>query len=154
VLNAVFGASGLPHDQDDDLIAMLARSEAVADLLLSRDGANLLTAYRRVANILRIEERKDGPYHDPPVADFYREQAEVDLGQALKSCDIVTHLLESESYGSAMSTVAGLRAPLDAYFDTVTVNTPESDLRRNRLNLLNQVRSVIDQIADFSRIEF
>ena len=63
VLNAVFAARGL--DQEDDLVALLARSDAVASLLQTPDGANLLTAYRRAANILRIEERKDGPFKDP-----------------------------------------------------------------------------------------
>ena len=66
VLNAVFGAKGLDQDRDDDLVAMLARTEAVASLLQTPDGANLLTAYRRAANILRIEERKDGPFSDAP----------------------------------------------------------------------------------------
>ena len=71
VLNAVFAARGL--DQEDDLVALLARSDAVASLLQTPDGANLLTAYRRAANILRIEERKDGPFKAPPDPELYRE---------------------------------------------------------------------------------
>jgi glycyl-tRNA synthetase beta chain len=62
-------------------------------------------------------------------------------------------LLDEEAYGPAMSTMAGLRAPLDSFFEKVTVNAADPDLRRNRLRLLNQVRSIMDQIADFSRIE-
>jgi glycyl-tRNA synthetase beta chain len=154
VLNAVFGAKGLAEARgDDDLIALLARAEAVASLLQSPDGANLLTAYRRAANILRIEERKDGPHQDPPNPDLYRERAEVELDQALANCRIVGRLLDEEAYGPAMSTMATLRAPLDAFFEKVTVNAAEPDLRRNRLRLLSQVRSIMDQIADFSRIE-
>jgi glycyl-tRNA synthetase beta chain len=151
VLNAVFAAKGL--DRDDDLIALLARTEAVAALLTTQDGANLLTAYRRAANILRIEERKDGPFNDPPDPALYREGAEIDLDHALSACGIVVQQLSDEAYGSAMTTMATLRAPLDAFFEKVTVNATEPDLRRNRLRLLSQVRSIMDQIADFSRIE-
>ena len=151
VLNAVFAARGL--GQEDDLVALLARSDAVASLLQTPDGANLLTAYRRAANILRIEERKDGPFKDSPNPDLYREAAEIDLDHALAACHVVVRLLNEEAYGLAMSTMAGLRAPLDAFFEKVTVNATEPTLRRNRLRLLNQVRSMMDQIADFSRIE-
>jgi glycyl-tRNA synthetase beta chain len=151
VLNAVFAARGL--DQEDDLVALLARSDAVASLLQTPDGANLLTAYRRAANILRIEERKDGPFKDSPNPDLYRETAEIDLDHALAACHVVVRLLNEEAYGLAMSNMAGLRTPLDAFFEKVTVNATEPTLRRNRLRLLNQVRSMMDQIADFSRIE-
>jgi glycyl-tRNA synthetase beta chain len=151
VLNAVFATRGL--DQEDDLVALLARSDAVASLLQTPDGANLLTAYRRAANILRIEERKDGPFKASPDPRLYGEAAEIDLDHALAACHVVVRLLNEEAYGLAMSTMAGLRAPLDAFFEKVTVNATEPTLRRNRLRLLNQVRSMMDQIADFSRIE-
>jgi glycyl-tRNA synthetase beta chain len=151
VLNAVFAAKGL--DRDDDLVALLARSEAVTALLQSPDGANLLTAYRRASNILRIEERKDGPFTGPPDPALYREPAEIDLDHALAACGVVVDLLNEEAYGPAMTTMAGLRAPLDAFFENVTVNATDPDLRRNRLRVLSQVRSIMDQIADFSRIE-
>ena len=153
VLNAVFGAKSLDSTRDDDLVALLNRSDAVATLLGTNDGANLLTAYRRAANILRIEERKDGPFNQAPVADLFREQAEIDLDQALVGCGVVVGLLDDESYGAAMATMAKLRMPLDLFFEKVTVNATEPDLRRNRLRLLNQVRSIMDQFADFSRIE-
>ena len=155
-------SEGLRHDileavlsahWDDDLIRTLARTEAVAGLLQTADGANLLTAYRRAANILRIEERKDGPFDTAPLPDLYRDPAENDLHRALGECRIVTRLLDEEAYGPAMNLMASLRAPLDSYFEKVTVNSPEPDLRRNRLRLLAQVRSIMNQIADFSRIE-
>jgi glycyl-tRNA synthetase beta chain len=148
VLDAVLSAHW-----DDDLLRTLARADAVTVLLQSDDGANLLTAYRRAANILRIEERKDGPFKDSPDPELYREAAEIDLDHALAACHVVVRLLNEEAYGRAMSTMAGLRAPLDAFFEKVTVNATEPILRRNRLRLLNQVRSIMDQIADFSRIE-
>jgi len=153
VLNAVFGAKGLGVGQDDDLVALLARTDATAILLQSADGANLLTAYRRAANILRIEEKKDGPHDAPPDPGLFRETAEIDLDQALTAYHGVVSLLEKDDYSSAMTTMAGLRAPLDAFFDEVTVNAPEPELRRNRLRVLARVRSMMDQIADFSRIE-
>jgi glycyl-tRNA synthetase beta chain len=166
VLNAVFEAvSGLRKDVEaayegvahwkpsDDLVALLTRADAVASLLRTPDGANLLAAYRRAANILRIEERKDGPFNDAPDPALFREQSEIDLDQALANCHGVAVLLDEEAYGSAMSTMATLRVPLDSFFEKVTVNAPEPELRRNRLRLLNQVRSIMDQIADFSRIE-
>ena len=151
VLNAVFAAKDLTGD--DDLVALLARTDAVANLLKTEDGANLLTAYRRAANILRIEERKDGPFSDRPQPDLYREQAEIDLDHGLAGCDVVVQMLNDEAYGPAMARMAGLREPLDAFFAKVTVNATEPELRTNRLRLLNQVRSIMDQIADFSRIE-
>ena len=153
VLNAVFGAKGLDRERDDDIVALLARSGAVANLLGTPDGANLLTAYRRAANILRIEERKDGPHTGSPDPDLFREVAERELHQALADCQVVVQLLDQEAYGPAMGTMARLRVPLDLFFEQVTVNATEPDLRRNRLRLLNQVRSIMDQIADFSRIE-
>ena len=116
-------------------------------------GANLLTAYRRAANILRIEERKDGPHRAPPEPALLREPAEIDLGHALGAMDEVVRLLEQERYGAAMTSLARLRAPLDAFFDHVTVNAPEPELRRNRLRLLNLLRATMDRVADFSRIE-
>jgi glycyl-tRNA synthetase beta chain len=151
VLNAVFGARGLKTD--DDLVALLDRAEAVTALLQTPDGANLLTAYRRAANILRIEERKDGPYDAATDAELFREAAEIDLDQALIACDVVGPMLDTEKYGQAMTVMAGLRAPLDAFFEDVTVNAPEPDLRRNRLRVLARIRSIMDRIADFSRIE-
>ena len=173
ILSAVFVAHGLDSGRDDDLTDLFARTDAIAALIQTSDGANLLLAYRRAANILRLEERRDalpdvatdsesgimasliklGPFSDPPNPDLFREPAEVGLNDALISCRHVASLVDQEAYESAMTITATLRAPLDAFFEKVTVNAPEPDLRRNRLRLLNQVRSIMDQIADFSRIE-
>jgi len=152
VLSAVFAAS-LEHGPDDDLTRLLARADAVTGLLGSPEGADLLTAYRRAANILRIEERKDGPHRGPPDPSLLCEQAEVDLDHALKATDAVGTLLAQEKYGSVMTELARLRAPVDAFFDRVTVNAPEPELRRNRLRMLNLLRATMDRVADFSRIE-
>jgi glycyl-tRNA synthetase beta chain len=152
VLAAVFAAKGA-QGADDDLTRLLARTEAVAALLGGADGANLLTAYRRAANILRIETRKDGPHDAPPDASLLREPAEIDLDHSLGAIDVVSSLLEREDFAGAMTELARLRAPLDAFFDKVTVNAPEPELRRNRLRLLHLVQATMDRVADFSRLE-
>jgi glycyl-tRNA synthetase beta chain len=148
VLAAVFAAG-----TDDDLTRLLARTDAVAALLGTGDGANLLTAYRRAANILRIESRKDGPHDAPPDARLLREPAEIDLDQAVGAIAVVSDLLRREEFAGAMTELARLRAPLDVFFDQVTVNAAEPELRRNRLRLLNLVQATMDRVADFSRLE-
>jgi glycyl-tRNA synthetase beta chain len=148
VLAAVFAAGS-----DDDIIRLLARTDAVTALLRTEDGANLLVAYRRAANILRIEERKDGPHTAAPDPALFREPAEIDLYHALHAMHDIEHLLQHEDYTAAMIAMARLRPPLDAFFDKVTVNAAEPDLRRNRLRLVNLVRSSMDRVAEFSRIE-
>ena len=134
VLAAVFAAKG-EQGADDDLTRLLARTDAVAALLGTVDGANLLTAYRRAANILRIETRKDGPHDAAPDTALLREPAEIDLDHALGAINAVSRLLSEEDFTGAMVELARLRAPLDAFFDQVTVNAPEPELRRNRLRL-------------------
>ncbi|MBO0711267.1 MAG: glycine--tRNA ligase subunit beta, partial [Acetobacteraceae bacterium] len=149
VLAAVFAAGG-----DDDIVRLLARAEAVANLLGTDDGANLLIAYRRAANILRIEDRKDGPHDGPPDAAEFTAPEEHALAQALDRIGLsVAGLLGKEDDAAAMAVMAELRAPLDGFFDTVTVNAPEPHVRRNRLRLLSRVRAVIGSVADFSKIE-
>ncbi len=152
VLAAVFAAKG-EQGADDDLTRLLARTDAVAALLGTEDGANLLTAYRRAANILRIESRKDGPHDASPDASLLREAAEIDLDQALGAIAVVSDLLRREEFAGSMMELARLRGPLDVFFDQVTVNASEPELRRNRLRLLNLVQATMDRVADFSRLE-
>ena len=156
-------ADGARHDAlaavfavgaDTDLLRLLGRSDALAALLGTEDGANLLTAYRRAANILRIEEKRDGPHCDPPNPALFAQVEEHALAATLDKLEPrLAALLAEEDFAGAMTTLATLRAPLDAFFDHVTVNAPEPDLRRNRLSLLNRVRAAMDQVADFSKIE-
>ena len=148
VLTAVFATGA-----DDDIVRLLARASAVADLLGTEDGTNLLTAYRRAANILRIEDRKDGPHTGPTDPALSREPAEQGLEMALAGLHDLDRQLAAEDYVGAMTAMAHLRAPLDAFFTDVTVNAPDPDLRRNRLRLLHRVRATMDRVADFSRIE-
>jgi glycyl-tRNA synthetase beta chain len=148
VLAAVFAAGA-----DDDFTRLLLRTEAVSALLGQDDGANLLAAYRRAANILRIEERKDGPFTDAPDSSLLVEPAEQGLHRAVVAGMAVAGLVHDEKYAEAMTEMAKLRAPLDIFFEQVTVNAPDPATRKNRLLLLNQVRSTMDRVADFSRIE-
>ena len=149
VLNAVLGTG-----TDDDLTRLLVRTEAVAAMLGTEDGANLLAAYRRAANILRIEEKKDGP-HDRAVDRGLLEVAEeVDLVGALDRVEpVVTGLLDREDFGGAMAEFAALRRFLDAFFSEVTVNDARAEVRLNRLAILARVRAVMGRVADFGRIE-
>lgn len=149
ILNAVFAAG-----QEDDLVALLDRADAIGGLLATLDGANLLAGYRRAANILRIEDRKDGPHSgDPDLAVLPLAEEKQLAAAAIAMAHAARESLRQEDYRGAMVHMAVIRAPLDAFFEKVTVNANEPDLRRNRLRLLNQVRSILDQIADFSRIE-
>ncbi len=149
VLAAVFAAGA-----DDNIPRLLSRTDAVASLLASDNGTNLLTAYRRAANILRIEARKDGPHDGTPTDAAMRTEEEHGLLRAATHADAyITGLLRDDDYETALGVLADLRSPLDAFFDKVTVNAPEPDLRLNRLRLLHKVRSTMDRIADFSKIE-
>jgi len=149
VLAAVFAAG-----RDDDLTRLLSRAAAVAGLLGTEDGTNLLTAYRRAANILRIETQKDGTQAagvDPDLLAAGAERALWDAVAALGAS--IAAFLAAERFADAMAAMAQLRAPLDAFFAHVTVNAPEPELRRNRLALLARVRDLMHQVADFSQIE-
>ncbi len=139
---------------DDDLVRLLARTDAVAGVLATEGGANLLAGYRRAGNILRIEEAKDGP-HDGAVAPaLLKLPAECALERAAAAAQqAVPAALTEQNFTGAMAALAGLRAPLDAFFVDVMVNDPVPELRRNRLALLARVRTTMNQVAEFSRIE-
>lgn len=163
-LKVALKEQGVRHDlvaavfalgDEDDLTRLLARVEALKGLIDSADGANLLAGYKRAANILRIEEKKDNvAYADSPDASWLKLDEEKALHQALGVTDkAVTEAIGKEDFGKAMVALAGLRAPVDAFFDKVTVNADEKELRGNRLRLLNAIRATFNQVADFSRIE-
>jgi glycyl-tRNA synthetase beta chain len=150
LISAVFALGG-----EDDFVRLLSRVSALKDFLDTDDGANLLTAYRRASNIVRIEEKKDGTSYDGEADQKLLSQNEETelyqtLGQARKQ---ITEALAQERFGAAMAGLAGLRSPVDAFFDTVTVNCDNAQLRVNRLMLLSQIRSALGGVADFSHIE-
>ncbi len=149
VLAAVLGAG-----HDDDIVRVLARTGAVAALLGTADGTDLLAAYRRAANILRIEDRRDGPHGGAPDPARLAQPEEVALHEALeRAAAEIAASLEDERFADAMAAMAALRAPLDAFFAEVTVNDPDTALRQNRLRLLAWLRDTMNRVADFSAIE-
>jgi glycyl-tRNA synthetase beta chain len=150
LIDAVFALSA-----EDDLVRLLARVEALRGFVDSEDGANLLVAYRRAANIVRIEEKKDQASHDRPVdADLLVEDQEQALSDRLKDAlEVLDRQIETEAFQPAMATLAALRGPVDAFFDHVTVNAGDPALRANRLALLNRIVATMNRVADFSRIE-
>jgi glycyl-tRNA synthetase beta chain len=148
VLSAVFASA-----RDDDLVRVLARTQAVAAFLATEDGGHLLAAYKRAGNILRIEERKDGPHAAAPDTALLQLPEEHAVYAVLQQTRDIEALLRQELFAAAMSQLATLRAPLDAFFDKVTVNAQEAELRLNRLRLLSGVRSAMNHVADFSAIE-
>ncbi|MEO1553377.1 MAG: glycine--tRNA ligase subunit beta [Pseudomonadota bacterium] len=143
---------------EDDLVLIVKRVEALAAFLDSEDGANLLAGYKRAANILRAEEKKDKRAFDGVVDEKLLDaKAEKVLFKAISaSADAAESALVKEDFAAAMSGLAGLRAPVDAFFDgpnSVMVNAEDKAVRENRLNLLNTMRAAIATVADFSKIE-
>src|SRR6266851_7800532 len=140
---------------EDDLVRLLARVAALDEFLKSEDGANLLTAYRRAANIVRIEEKKDGHSHnEEPDPTLLRQAAETALAERLAEVErLSSAALDGEEFGVAMAALATLRRPVDAFFDRVTVNDTDSALRANRLRLLARIKATLDRVADFVQIE-
>jgi len=140
---------------EDDLVRVLSRVDALGDFLRSDDGANLLAAYKRAANILKIEQKKDGRGFDGAVDPAaLAENAERALFEALQGIEGKSKAaLENEDFAQAMTEMARLRDPVDAFFDHVTVNADDPALRENRLRLLSRIRAVMDRAADFSYVE-
>jgi glycyl-tRNA synthetase beta chain len=149
-IDAVFALGG-----EDDLVRLLARVNALSEFLGSEDGGNLVVAYRRAANILKIEEKKDGrSYSDVVDASKLEQGEEKTLFSELEAASgLITSAVTDERFGDAMAALANLRGPVDAFFDAVTVNADEPSLRENRLKILSMIRSALDGVADFSKIE-
>jgi glycyl-tRNA synthetase beta chain len=149
-ISAAFGQGG-----EDDLVRLMARVEALSNFLGSDDGANLLIAYRRAANILRIEEKKDGTSYDQPVDESLLEDgAEKALHERMHEVsNLVSGAISHDEFEAAGTAAAALRKPVDAFFDKVTVNADDPALRANRLRLLSTIRNLLDQLADLSKIE-
>ena len=140
---------------EDDLVRLLARVQALKFFLGVDVGANLLAAYRRAANILRIEEKRDGQRYEGEANVTLLAEAEERVlhGRIAMARASADKALEREDFDEAMGLMASLRWPVDAFFDNVTVNCEDPALRRNRLLMLSQIRSTLDRVADFSKIE-
>lgn len=149
LISAVFALGG-----EDDLVRLLKRVQALSGLLGSEDGANLLAAYRRAMNIVRIEDKKDGPHDGAVDAAVLAQDEEKALHATLSAITPqVTAALTAEDFEAAMAALSGLRGPVDAFFEKVTVNADDPALRRNRLRLLSAIGAVMGPIADFAKVE-
>ncbi len=155
---------GVTHDvidaclampNNDDLTLLVKRAEALQAFLKTDDGENLLQGYKRASNILSAEEKKDGvEYSYGADIKFAETDEERALFKALDAAEAaITPALKQEDFATAMSEMAKLRAPIDAFFEAVQVNTDNATVRRNRLNLLSQIRKICTSVADLSKVE-
>ncbi|EGJ23315.1 glycyl-tRNA synthetase subunit beta [Cereibacter sphaeroides WS8N] len=140
---------------NDDLTLLVKRAEALSGFLKTDDGTNLLQGFKRANNILTQAEAKDGVEYsfgaDPKFAETDAERA---LFAALETAEAaIGPALQAEDFAAAMSAMAALRAPIDAFFETVQVNADNAVLRRNRLNMLHSIRATCARVADLTRIE-
>lgn len=139
---------------DDDLVRIVRRVEALAAFLATDDGANLLAGYKRAAQLLKAEEKK-GPLPEGAVATGLPNQPAEETALAFAAAaaaSAVDAALEAEDFAAAMTALARLRAPVDAFFTAVMVNSDVAEERENRLKLLVQVRGVMNRVADFGQI--
>jgi glycyl-tRNA synthetase beta chain len=147
LIDAVFALGG-----EDDLVRLLARVRALQDFVETEEGTNLLTAYKRAANILKKEKWEGGKSSAGASTDLQPEEAA--LVKALDGAEPkATAAVEKEDFTAAMAALASLRSPIDAFFDHVTVNDPDTSKRARRLDLLMRFRDAVNRVADFSRIE-
>ena len=134
---------------------LVARVRALQGFLATEDGANLLAGYKRAANILAQEEKKDGvEYSLDPDPRFVETLEEGALFAALDGAErALTPALAAEDFAAAMTALARLREPIDAFFETTVVNAESAAVRRNRLCLLNRIRTVMNRVAVFGALE-
>ena len=148
------GVTGTGRANQDDLLLIVRRVEALGKFLDTDDGKNLLAGTKRAANILRDEEKKSGETYDGAVEPaLLSEPEEKALAAALDAAvPAVTAAVAKEDFAAAMTALAKLRAPVDAFFDKVRVNADDPKVRVNRLRLLNRIREATLTVADFSKI--
>lgn len=149
------GAAIETSSVQDDLLIINQKVDALDKFLTTDDGQNLLAGYRRASNILKIEEKKDGTnaygaHHAP---NLRIEPQEHKLAAAIaRAREETSERIAQEDFAGAMRALAKLREPVDAFFDHVTVNATDAQLRINRLRLLSELRHVMSGVADFSKV--
>ena len=150
LIDAVFALGN-----QDDLLMIVRRVEALSAFLETDDGQNLLAGVKRASNILKIEEKKDGrSFTGMPETKLLLQGDEKDLNRAVSQSEAnARRAVEAEDFVSAMGHIAKLRGPVDQFFDKVTVNADDPTFRENRLKLLNRIREATLAVADFSKIE-
>ncbi len=155
---------GIGHDvidaclampNSDDFVLLVNRATALQAFLRTEDGTNLLQGFKRANNILTAEEKKDGVFYElDPEPKLAGDSTEKNLFAALDRAEAaIAPALKAEDFAAAMAAMAALRGPIDAFFDTVQVNAENAMIRRNRLCLLNRIRTVMGQVAQFHAIE-
>ncbi|SDE15211.1 glycyl-tRNA synthetase beta chain [Salipiger thiooxidans] len=139
----------------DDLALVVARARALMEVLNTEDGANLVQGFKRANNILTQAEEKDGvEYSFGADVKFAETEEEKALFAALDTADAsIKPAMASEEFAAAMTAMAALRGPIDAFFEAVQVNAENAVVRRNRLNLLSRIRHTCLQVADLTRVE-
>jgi glycyl-tRNA synthetase beta chain len=148
LVDAVFALGG-----EDDLVRLLSRVNALQEFVETEEGADLLTAYKRAANILKRESWSGQTANSAAdsAAELPQEQA---LLAALDAAELKASVaVDAEDFTAAMAALATLRGPIDEFFDHVTVNDPDRAKRERRLNLLMRFRDAVNRVADFSKIE-
>lgn len=160
LIDAVFALGG-----EDDLVRLLARVKALQAFVETDDGKNLIAGYKRAANILKAEEKKDGvsyaldlaalesPYLDEAEKALAAQFARAEGASGVLLFDEVDELLAREDFAGAMKRLSVLRAPVDRFFEDVTVNDPDPAVRKRRLGLLAGIRDAMHRVADFSKLE-
>jgi glycyl-tRNA synthetase beta chain len=150
LIDAVFSLGN-----EDDLVRLVARVEALQSFLTSEEGADLLAGYKRAANILKAEEKKDKTTFDgtPEASALVLPEEKALFADLEAAAAKVKSEIAAERFVEAMGVMASLRGPVDAFFDKVTVNDKDPALRKNRLLLLSRLRATLHLVADFSKIE-
>ena len=156
--------AGISHDvidaclampNNDDFTLLVKRAKALQTFRNSDDGENLLQGFKRANNILTAEEKKDGvSYEGTPEVKFAETDEERALFVALDENEAkIADAIKAEDFSGAMTLLANLRKPIDAFFEAVQVNADSQIVRRNRLCLLNRIRTTMAVVSDFGRIE-
>ncbi|MXO64435.1 glycine--tRNA ligase subunit beta [Altericroceibacterium endophyticum] len=170
-------------EQGGDNVRMVKRIAALQAFIGSEDGANLLAGYKRAANILKKEDwhgeegeisrtGEEDPLamvDDPDLAPVIRakmderhledlsyepDDAEKALMEALSKAEPrAAAAVAAEDFEGAMAALASLRAPIDDFFENVTVNADDPAKRAARLSLLDRFRAAVHNVADFSKID-
>lgn len=140
---------------NDDLTLLVKRARALAEVVGTDDGVNLVQGFKRANNLLRQAEGADGvAYEYGPDRKFAEPGAETALFDALDQAEpAISSAIEAEDFASAMTSMASLRGPIDGFFEAVQVNADNDIVRRNRLNLLHRIRAACSQVAALDQIE-
>jgi glycyl-tRNA synthetase beta chain len=140
---------------NDDLTLLVKRAKALSETLKTDDGENLIQGFKRANNILTQAEEADGvEYSYGADVKFAETDEERALFNALDAAEAtIKPAMAQQDFTTAMSAMASLRAPIDAFFDAVQVNSDNGTIRRNRLNLLSRIRTICTSVADLTKVE-